>query len=104
MFHVKHSSQLGTVVSRETTERLMVLADLLSRWNPRINLVSTGDLPHLWQRHIEDSLQLVQEIPPGAPFIDLGSGGGFPGLVLAIANEKSGDLDRSRSTQGQLPA
>ena len=73
-------------VSRETSQRLVVFAELLQRWNERINLISPHDLPQLWNRHIADSLQLLEELPPGAPFVDLGSGGGFPGLVLAIAN------------------
>ncbi len=73
-------------VSRETLQRLSVFADLLQRWNGRINLVSPRDLPQLWNRHIADSLQLLEELPAGTPFTDLGSGGGFPGLILAIAN------------------
>ena len=73
-------------VSRETLQRLTVFAELLQRWNQRINLVSPRDLFHLWDRHIADSLQLLPELPLGAPFVDLGSGGGFPGLVLAIAS------------------
>lgn len=86
MFHVQHSpGGAGSGVSRETLEQLEVFAALLERWNRRINLISTGDLPQLWPRHIEDSLQLVPDLPPGTPFVDLGSGGGFPGLVLAIA-------------------
>jgi 16S rRNA (guanine527-N7)-methyltransferase len=59
---------------------------LLRRWNATINLVSAADLPLLWPRHIEDSLQLgtiAGPLPPRA--IDLGSGAGFPGLILAIA-------------------
>ncbi len=73
-------------VSRETSQRLTVFAELLQRWNQRINLVSPHDLPQLWSRHVADSLQLLEELPRGTPFVDLGSGGGFPGLVLAIAN------------------
>ncbi|MBE7210905.1 MAG: 16S rRNA (guanine(527)-N(7))-methyltransferase RsmG [Gluconacetobacter diazotrophicus] len=72
-------------VSRETRERLVAFAALLERWNARINLVSPRDLPALWPRHVSDSLQLAAELPPGTPFVDLGSGGGFPGLPLAIA-------------------
>ncbi len=72
-------------VSRETMARLEVFASLLERWNQRINLVSPKDLAQLWPRHIEDSLQLADDMPPGVPFVDLGSGGGFPGLILAIA-------------------
>ncbi|WP_029604995.1 16S rRNA (guanine(527)-N(7))-methyltransferase RsmG [Kozakia baliensis] len=76
-----------TEVSRETRERLQVFADLLTKWNARINLISPRDLPQLWPRHIEDSLRLVPFIPKGERLIDLGSGGGFPGLILGIAAE-----------------
>ncbi len=64
---------------------LTVFADLLSKWNKTVNLVSAADLPMLWPRHIEDSLQLgsIGPLPPRA--IDLGSGAGFPGLILSIA-------------------
>ena len=73
-------------VSRETLERLAAFAALLERWNRRINLVSPHDLERLWPRHIEDSLQLLPLIPPGTTALtDLGSGAGFPGLVVAIA-------------------
>jgi 16S rRNA (guanine527-N7)-methyltransferase len=61
-------------------------ADLLRKWNNTVNLVAAADLPQLWPRHIEDSLQLgfiSGLLPPRA--IDLGSGAGFPGLILAIA-------------------
>ena len=90
MFHVKHCpgqlpDWLARDVSRETLERLTVFADLLVRWNARINLVSARDLDQLWARHIVDSLQLIPDLSTGTGFIDLGSGGGFPGLVLAIA-------------------
>ncbi|AQU87662.1 16S rRNA (guanine(527)-N(7))-methyltransferase RsmG [Komagataeibacter nataicola] len=75
-------------VSRETRERLERYADLLLRWNARINLVSPHDLPHLWSRHIGDSLQLASLIPPGGvDLVDMGSGGGFPGLVIACATD-----------------
>ncbi|BCK76466.1 glucose inhibited division protein B [Acetobacter aceti NRIC 0242] len=72
-------------VSRETLERLICFADLLVRWTAKINLISPGDVPHLWERHILDSLQLVPLIERGARVTDLGSGGGFPGLIIAIA-------------------
>lgn len=72
------------IVSRETVERLELYAALLTRWNPSINLVSPRDLPNLWDRHIADSLQLAPLISADHA-TDLGSGGGFPGLVLAIA-------------------
>ncbi|WP_291365735.1 16S rRNA (guanine(527)-N(7))-methyltransferase RsmG [Acetobacter sp. UBA5411] len=72
-------------VSRETQDRLICFADLLVRWTAKINLISPGDVPHLWERHILDSLQLVPLIERGARVTDLGSGGGFPGLIIAIA-------------------
>lgn len=75
-------------VSRETQERLETYASLLRKWNQTINLISRRDIDDLWHRHIEDSLQLVPLMPVGIPFaVDLGSGGGLPGLVLAIATD-----------------
>jgi 16S rRNA (guanine527-N7)-methyltransferase len=72
-------------VSRETLSRLEAYADLLIRWSARINLVGRDTLPDLWQRHILDSAQLRRFVPDSAQnLIDLGSGAGFPGLVLAI--------------------
>jgi 16S rRNA (guanine527-N7)-methyltransferase len=76
-------------VSRETEARLARFTALLLRWNARINLVAAPDASVLRQRHVEDSLQLLPLIPEGAgPLADLGSGGGFPGLVLAMALER----------------
>lgn len=74
------------VVSRETRERLAAYVDLLLRWQRTINLISQRDIEQVWTRHIADALQLVALIPPGTDRgIDLGSGAGLPGLVLAIA-------------------
>lgn len=73
-------------VSRETSERLQAYLSLLRRWSPRINLVSPATLEDAWHRHVEDSLQLLRLRPePGPHWTDLGSGGGLPGLVVAIA-------------------
>ncbi|WBV43117.1 16S rRNA (guanine(527)-N(7))-methyltransferase RsmG [Pseudoroseomonas cervicalis] len=73
-------------VSRETEARLDAFLALLLRWNARINLVASNDPTVLRQRHIADSLQLLPLLPEGeGPMADLGSGGGFPGLVLASA-------------------
>ncbi len=70
----------------DTEERLRLYADLLASWTRRINLVSTSDRAVIWTRHVADSLRLLPLLPPGAArAIDLGSGGGLPGLVLAIA-------------------
>jgi 16S rRNA (guanine527-N7)-methyltransferase len=72
-------------VSPETLHRLEVYADTLRLWQKRINLVAPSTLPDLWHRHIADSAQLVALAPPGIrTWADLGSGAGFPGLVVAI--------------------
>lgn len=72
-------------VSRETADRLDILAAELMRWNRAINLVSAASIEELWHRHIADSAQLVAYCPATArTWLDLGSGAGFPGLVVAI--------------------
>jgi len=72
-------------VSRETLARLEAYVDLLTRWSVRINLVGRDTLADLWRRHILDSAQLHRFIPSTAKtLIDVGSGAGLPGLVLAI--------------------
>jgi 16S rRNA (guanine527-N7)-methyltransferase len=74
----------ATNVSRETLGRLKAYADLLRDWNSRHNLVSQRSLEDLWRRHFWDSAQLAPLVPPEAKSLaDLGSGAGFPGLVLA---------------------
>lgn len=81
-------------VSRETLDRLTLYADLLKKWNPAINLVSKSTLPNLWSRHFTDSAQLLElaEANSGL-WADLGSGGGFPGMIVAIlASEKAPGL------------
>ena len=82
-------------VSRETHARLEQFAALVRKWSPVINLVSKSDLADLETRHIADSLQLSRHIPQdGGLWADIGSGGGFPGLVIAIiADERSPDLE-----------
>jgi len=76
-------------VSRETAGRLDGFLELLLRWNSRINLVSGKDLGTLRERHLADSLQLLPLVPAGkGALVDLGSGGGFPGMVLAAALER----------------
>jgi 16S rRNA (guanine527-N7)-methyltransferase len=73
-----------TDVSRETLARLKAYADVLMDWNARHNLVAKSTLPDLWRRHFWDSAQLAPLVPPAARSLaDLGSGAGFPGLVLA---------------------
>ena len=74
----------GRGVSRETLERLTIYVDLIRKWNPRINLVSRNSLEHVWDRHIADSLQIFALAPEFSHWVDIGSGGGLPGLVAAI--------------------
>jgi 16S rRNA (guanine(527)-N(7))-methyltransferase RsmG len=77
--------QTLTGMDAATLERLRVYLDLLRRWQPRINLVSRGSLGDPWRRHMLDSAQLVPLLPGDAKIIaDIGSGAGFPGLVIAI--------------------
>jgi 16S rRNA (guanine527-N7)-methyltransferase len=72
-------------VSRETLARLTLYLELLTRWQTAINLVGPATLADPWRRHLLDSAQLVEHLPPaGGPLVDLGSGAGFPGMVLAI--------------------
>ena len=82
-------------VSRETHQRLRDLLDLVAKWNPAINLVACGTLANGWQRHILDSAQIFACVDqPSGIWADLGSGAGFPGLVLAIiAAEKAPGLE-----------
>lgn len=70
-------------VSRETEARLDRYLALLLEWQAKTNLVAPSTLPHLWTRHVADSLQLVALAPAARRWADLGSGGGFPGVVLA---------------------
>ena len=88
-------------VSRETLARLERYAELLQKWNRRINLVGRGTIDDLWRRHMLDSAQLLPLIPDGATsLVDLGSGAGFPGLVLAICGAQNTHLiesDRKKS-------
>jgi 16S rRNA (guanine527-N7)-methyltransferase len=74
-----------TPVSRETETRLDCYLDLLRTWQAKTNLVSPSTLPYLWTRHVSDSLQLLTLAPSARSWVDLGSGGGFPGVVLACA-------------------
>lgn len=85
-------SRLG--VSRETADRLKSLEALLKKWNPAINLVAKSTIAEAWDRHIVDSAQLYVHAPAQvAHWADLGSGGGFPGLVIAVLSH---ELDPAR--------
>ena len=78
---------VGSVnVSRETFEELRAYESLVRRWTPAINLVSKASVDDLWQRHIADSAQVFAATgaESAQSWVDLGSGGGFPGLVVAV--------------------
>src|SRR5713226_9592968 len=74
-----------TPVSRETTDRLDRFVALLLDWQRTTNLIAPSTVSELWTRHIADSLQLMDLAPDARIWVDLGSGGGFPGLVIACA-------------------
>ncbi len=77
-------------------DKLRAFAALVLKWSPRINLVSKSDQNHIWERHVQDSLRLLPYIPRNTErAIDLGSGAGFPGLVLCIATDIPFDLIES---------
>lgn len=72
-------------VSRETFQKLQDFVALLQEWNAKMNLVSKNSLEDVWQRHILDSVQLIKYVPSDVRcLVDIGSGAGFPGVVLAI--------------------
>lgn len=75
-------------VSRETADRLATYADLLRQWQPTINLVAPSTLDAVWDRHLADSAQVLaialEDRPDIRQWVDMGSGAGFPGLVVAI--------------------
>jgi 16S rRNA (guanine527-N7)-methyltransferase len=79
-------------VPRETIHRLEVYAKLLADWQTRHNLVSSKTIPELWQRHFADSAQLLDLAPSAKTWLDLGTGAGFPGLVVAILAANQGTL------------
>ncbi len=74
----------GLRVSRETQERLQHFADLFTKWAKAINLVAPSTMGDMWSRHISDSAQIFQISPGPQNWVDLGSGGGFPGIITAI--------------------
>ncbi|MBN8980438.1 MAG: 16S rRNA (guanine(527)-N(7))-methyltransferase RsmG [Rhizobiales bacterium] len=74
-----------TPVSRETEQRLDRYVALLAEWQAKTNLIASSGLPKIWTRHVADSLQLLQLAPSANRWLDFGSGGGFPGIVLACA-------------------
>lgn len=82
-------------VSRETFERLVALRNLFLKWAKTINLVAPSTLHDVWDRHVVDSAQLIRHAPIETSWVDLGSGGGFPGLVVAafLKEREGGHID-----------
>ena len=84
------SSTICLDVSRETQDRLEKYQALLAKWQTRINLVAPDTLADSWNRHFVDSLQIIKFLPPEEfTLIDMGTGAGFPGLVIAITRPNS---------------
>ena len=81
----------GRAVSRETVERLEHFAALFAKWAKAINLVAPSTFDDLWNRHIADSAQIFQLAPGPKNWVDLGSGGGFPGIITAIFLSEIGE-------------
>ncbi len=79
-------------VPRETIHRLGRYAELLAQGQAQHNLVGPSTLPHLWNRHFADSAQLIALAPDAQLWLDLGSGAGFPGLVVAILKSEDPDF------------
>lgn len=75
---------LERLVSRETRDRLAHYVDLLGRWQKIKNLVGPGTLDHIWTRHIVDSAAVLDHAPDARVIVDLGSGAGFPGMVIGV--------------------
>ena len=82
----------GVDVSRETYDRLKHYESLVQKWSPKINLVAKSTLEDVWERHIVDSVQVCDLVSFPEIWVDIGSGGGFPGVVVAIIGaEKAPD-------------
>ncbi|MDR1366064.1 MAG: 16S rRNA (guanine(527)-N(7))-methyltransferase RsmG [Holosporales bacterium] len=78
-------------VPRETFLKLKQYQAILLKWQKAVNLISHKDIDQVWHRHVLDSLQLIDYLQPGS-ILDIGSGGGFPGMVLAIATKHTVSL------------
>lgn len=90
MTEEKAQQDIASIVSRETMDRLKIFHGLLLQWQKTINLVAPSTLPSAWERHFVDSAQIFELAPDDATsWLDLGSGGGFPGLVVAAMAKDS---------------
>ena len=94
-------------VSRETEERLAIFVDLLDRWRRKTNLIANSTFASVWTRHIADSAQLLALAPDAKRWLDMGSGAGFPGLVIAIqlaGRSRRRSSIASKATSGSAPS
>ena len=90
----------GESVSRETFQKLEQLSALIIKWTKSINLISPNSIPEIWDRHIIDSAQIYQIAPPDwTNWVDLGSGGGLPALVIAILDQERRPITLIESDQ-----
>ncbi len=93
MNEAEAKAYLADRVSRETMQRLQIYVDMLIKWQKAINLVAPGTLPDAWARHIVDSAQIFPLVDKTqGKWLDMGSGGGFPGLVCAILAAEAAPL------------
>lgn len=79
----------GLNVSRETSDLLLQFSALVERWTVKINLISKASVGDIWERHVADSAQLFELASEFDHWVDLGSGGGFPGIVIAIIGKEA---------------
>ena len=77
-------------VSRETIEKLQAYVALVEKWTAKINLISKQSVRNIWDRHILDSAQIFTLAPDSGKWVDLGSGGGFPAIVISILSQEFG--------------
>jgi len=91
-------------VSRETLDRLQIYVDLVLKWQPAQNLIAPSTIPDIWTRHVADSLQTQWSYPEARTWVDIGSGGGFPGVVTAIllAGTPDGHVHMIESNQRKV--
>ncbi|MBS0248281.1 MAG: 16S rRNA (guanine(527)-N(7))-methyltransferase RsmG [Proteobacteria bacterium] len=94
-----------TPVSRETLQRLETYVELLLKWQQTTNLVAPSTIPHIWTRHVSDSLQFAELAPQAMTWVDLGSGGGFPAIPVAcVLADKPGAVVHLVESNGKKAA
>lgn len=94
-----------TPVSRETLQRLETYVELLLKWQQTTNLIAPSTIPHIWTRHVADSLQFAELVPDATTWVDLGSGGGFPAIPVAcVLAEKPGAMVHLVESNGKKAA